>query len=261
MGAVRILWIDLCSQPSGRELFKTLPDEHDALWVDRFENIARVIHQFRPELACVEFDYPDKVSLRAVPKIKQTCPTVPLLMFTEYHSEALAVWAFRSGIWDYRVKPINRRTLRRSIEVSAASVKFGDHSSLCRNRLPEDLIEPAGHLQRAPTAARATSLAVAYIAGHFWQNITRDKLAGICHLSPSAFSRAFRNEHGTTFEHFLLEYRVDKARGLLAEPRMTVSQVAYSSGFNDVSYFSRVFKRLSGITPSVFQQQAQRLST
>lgn len=260
MGVARLLWIDLRSRPSERELFKSLPDKYEVARIDRFENMARAIRQFRPRLACIDFDYPDKGSLQAMSDIKQRYPVLPLLMFTEYHSEALAVWAFRSGVWDYRVKPVSRRVLRRSIEVLTTGTESQNPDLQLRSRLPEDLIDPAGHLQKQPATARTTSAAVAYIEKNFHQQITRDALADICHLSPSAFSRAFRREHGTTFEHFLLAYRVGQARGLLLEPQMTVSEAAYASGFNDVSYFSRVFRQLSGATPSVFQRRTRRPS-
>jgi len=176
-------------------------------------------------------------------------------MFTEYHSEALAVWAFRSGVWDYRVKPVAERILTRSIELLAASAEARRPDPLRGKGLPADLIEPAGHLQRPPSVARKTGLAVAYIAGHFDQDLKRDALADLCHLSPSEFSRAFRLEQGSTFAHFLLEFRIGKARAFLAEPHMAISEVAYSAGFNDTSYFSRAFRRLGGVTASQYQRR------
>lgn len=257
MDAVRLLWIDLSTQPSDQGLFKSLSDEHEATRVDRLESAPGAIHQLHPQLACIEFDYPDEIRLQAVRMLKLTFPTLPLLMFTEYHSEALAVWAFRSGVWDYRVKPVTGRTLARSIKGIMANVESRVHDALCRNRLSEGLIAPAGHLQRPPLTARKTSKAIAYITRHFDHDITRDALADLCHLSRSEFSRAFKNEQDTTFEHFLLEYRIAKARNFLTEPHMTISQAAYFAGFNDTSYFSRIFKRLSGVTPSDYQRRVR----
>ena len=89
------------------------------------------------------------------------------------------------------------------------------------------------------------------------QDLKRGALADLCHVSPSEFSHAFRREQGTTFEHFLLEYRVAKARDFLAEPHMAISQVAYSAGFSDASYFSRVFRRLTGVTASEYQRRVR----
>lgn len=257
MGLARLLWIDLCSQSAPSGLFHLVATNHEAARVDLLESIAEAIRQLRPQLVCIEFDYPDEARLQAVAVVKRTAPTLPLLMFTDYHSEALAVWAFRSGVWDYRVKPITSGTLARSIEVLFTNIELGAQTQLHGTRLPTDLIEPAGHLQRPPSISRKTGMAVAWIAQHFDQDLKRDALAYICHLSPSEFSHAFRREQSTTFAHFLLAYRISKARDFLAKPNTTISQAAYAAGFNDASYFSRAFRRLAGLTASEYQRRVQ----
>lgn len=257
MGAVRLLWIDLCSQLPVHGLFQYVPSKHEAVRVDRLESVATAIQQLRPRLACVEFDYPDRTRLQAVPLLRNAAPKLPLLMFTEYHSEALAVWAFRSGVRDYRVKPINPRTLARILEVLLTLAESELPQRPSDSWLPADLIEPAGHLQRPPAASQRTGLAVAYIARHFGEDLRRGALAELCHLCPSEFSRAFRREQGTTFEHFLLEYRIAQARELLATPYTTISQAAYSTGFSDPSYFARVFRRVAGVTATEYQERVR----
>ena len=82
-------------------------------------------------------------------------------------------------------------------------------------------------------------------------------VADLCHLSESEFSRAFHREHGVSYRRFLLHYRIDRAREFLAEPLASVSQVAYEVGFNDLSYFGRVFRRIVGVPASHFQQRLQ----
>lgn len=257
MAAVRLLWMDLCRPSLAGKLFDSVPARHQTVMVDKFESAAAAIHQLRPQLACIEFDYPDETRLQNVSLFRTTFPTLPLLMFTEYHSEALAVWAFRSGVWDYRVKPVTHQTLARTIEVLLANVESRRRRGPIGSWLPADLIEPAGHLQRPPSISHKTGMAVAYIARHFDQDLRRDALAELCHVCPSEFSRAFKREQGTTFEHFLLEFRISKARDLLAKPHMTISQAAYSAGFSDASYFSRVFRRLVGVTASEYQSSVQ----
>lgn len=258
MGAVRLLWVDLCSQQLAHGLFQLVPARHDTTRIDRLGSIVDAVRQLRPHLACIEFDYPDNGRLQAVPILTGRFPELPLLMFTEYHSEALAVWAFRSGVCDYRVKPISRSTLARTIEMLFAHTGPRPQDRSPGPWLPSDLIEPAGHLQRPPSTSHRTGAAVAYIARHFEQDLRRDALADLTHVSPSEFSRVFTREQGATFKHFLLEYRIAKARDYLAEAHMTISQVAYAVGFTDVSYFSRVFRQLAGVTASEYQRRVRQ---
>ena len=65
-----------------------------------------MIRRVAPQILCFEYDYPDLKGLRTLQKTKHQFPSLPVLMVTEYHSESLAVWAFRAGIWDYLVKPV-----------------------------------------------------------------------------------------------------------------------------------------------------------
>lgn len=256
MGAVRILWIDLCRQPVTGGLAQLVPGHHEVRRIDGSASALEAVRDFRPKFACIEFDYPDRMRLGTLTSLRRVFSGLPLLMFTEYHSEALAVWAFRSGVWDYRVKPLDVQSFTRSIEVLVELVQPRPLGRTCERSLPSDLIEPAGHLRRPPATARKSGAAVAYIAVHFDQAVKRDMLARLCHLSRSEFSRVFRREQGMTFEHFLLEYRIAQARELLGEPSSTVAQAAYASGFRDPSYFSRTFHRLVGVTASEYRQRA-----
>jgi AraC-like DNA-binding protein len=151
---------------------------------------------------------------------------------------------------------VDTRTLASSIEVLADPTRPGMAGSVDCRRLPPDLIEPAGHLRQPPTTARMTAPAVDYIANHLDQDLTRRALAALCHRSISEFSRAFKREQGTTFELFLLEHRIAQARDLLADGPATIGQVAYAVGFHDPAYFSRVFRKLVGMTASEYRRRA-----
>jgi AraC-like DNA-binding protein len=233
-----------------------VPLQHQVSRIDRHHSPIEAVKRFRPDFVCAEFDYPDKTCLRAVEAVCRTFPELPMFVLTEHHSEALAVWALRIRVWDYRVKPVDSDTFTRCIGVLADATQPGSAGSKSWRRLPPDLVERAGHLRRPPTTTRRTSMAVGYIANYFAQDLSRRKLADLCHLSVSEFSRAFRREQGTTFEDFLLAHRIAQARELLAERHSTIGAVAYAVGFNDPAYFSRAFRKLVGVTASEYRRGA-----
>lgn len=255
MRAVRILWVDLCVLPARHGPCRLVPAQHSVGRIDRTHCPIEAVNRFRPAFACVEFDYPDRSRLRVVEVLRRAFPKLPVFVLTEYHSEALAIWAFRIGVWDYRVKPLDATTLTRSIEVLADLTEAAATFAAAR-QLPPDLIEPAGHLRQAPMTAGRTAPAIGHIANHFDQELTRHALADLCHLSESEFSRAFRREQGTTFECFVLSHRITQARELLAEGHTAIGQVAYAVGFRDPAYFSRAFRKLVGMTASEYREQA-----
>jgi AraC-like DNA-binding protein len=71
-------------------------------------------------------------------------------------------------------------------------------------------------------------------------------------MCKSEFSRTFKREHAETFFEFVLRTRVHRAAELLAAGNVAVKEVAYAVGFNDVSYFGRVFRRHFGVAPSQY---------
>jgi len=71
-------------------------------------------------------------------------------------------------------------------------------------------------------------------------------------MNASQFSRAFKQTYDLTFQEFLLRYRVRASREQLQSPRAKIAEVAYNVGFSDPSYFTRVFKRFIGMSPSEY---------
>ncbi|MBS0516438.1 MAG: DNA-binding response regulator [Proteobacteria bacterium] len=259
MAGLRAIWIDFCRVPHQHGLFEDAQHDCDVLRVTLPEAISSAVHEHRPHFLCIEYDYPDQAHLRAVPLVRREFPGQPVLMLTEFHSEALAIWAFRSRVWDYRVKPVEPRTLARLFEEMARTSRTASGDGWLADSLSSDLIAPAGHLRKPLVAAPHTAAAVSWISEHYAEVCRIDTIAGLCHLSESEFSRVFHREHGMSFRRFLLQYRIAKARDFLAEPHASVSEVAYAVGFNDLSHFGRMFRRIVGM-PATHYQRRLRLS-
>ena len=71
------------------------------------------------------------------------------------------------------------------------------------------------------------------------------EVAQLCGLGPFQFSRAFKHDLGTTFREFLIQRRINHALQLFGNPKASVTEVAFAAGFNDLSYFARVFRRFT----------------
>jgi two-component system response regulator YesN len=101
---------------------------------------------------------------------------------------------------------------------------------------------------------RPTQPALQFIADNLHRHLSLADCARVCHLSPCEFSRRFHAEHGVTFSQYVLRLRVERAARLLSERPCSVSDAAYSVGFNDLSYFARVFRRIVGMPASAYRQ-------
>jgi AraC-like DNA-binding protein len=95
---------------------------------------------------------------------------------------------------------------------------------------------------------------LSYIHEHLTERIAVDDLSRRAYLSRNIFFKFFKEQFGLTPVEYINRERVKLAKQLMMnEPRNTIQTVSNMSGFNDVNYFIRVFKKMEGITPKVFQ--------
>ena len=87
------------------------------------------------------------------------------------------------------------------------------------------------------------------LRSHLEGNVRIADLAAACQLSPSHFSRCFRESFGTSVHQWLIMLRIDAAKNLLRETDLSLAEVGVRSGFCDQAAFSRAFTTLEGTTP------------
>ncbi|MFA5330273.1 MAG: AraC family transcriptional regulator [Prolixibacteraceae bacterium] len=94
-----------------------------------------------------------------------------------------------------------------------------------------------------------------YVINNSQQEITLEKVASIAYLSTSAFCRYFKKRTNKTFIQLLNEIRISNACRLLAEGNLPVSEICYSIGYSNESYFIRQFKKITGLTPLTYKKK------
>jgi two-component system response regulator YesN len=93
-----------------------------------------------------------------------------------------------------------------------------------------------------------------YIEAHFHETISLDHLASHVFFSKSYVSKLFRENVGLTFIAYLNNLRVEHSCNLLLTTHLQISEIAQQCGFDDRSYFSKVFKRIKGLKPSQYRR-------
>lgn len=106
--------------------------------------------------------------------------------------------------------------------------------------------------------ADAMTKAIKYINGHYTEEITLDDVAGTVFLSPSYFSKLFSEEMGCHFTAYLNKLRIEKSKLLLTGSAIPLVDVAGLVGYEDQSYFTKVFKRITGLSPGKYRESGGR---
>ena len=131
---------------------------------------------------------------------------------------------------------------------------FAQHLSLVANEL---MIKQSAAEPPAVTKARA------FIAEHLGEELSLPQVAHAASMSAFYFCKVYKATTGLTFTDYVSRARVEKTKQLLLNPNMRVSEAAYEAGFQSLSQFNRVFRRVEGQSPSTYRDDlhgASRLS-
>ena len=98
--------------------------------------------------------------------------------------------------------------------------------------------------------------AVQHIQAHYGEKLTLESIAHTVSISPSYLSRTFKKEAGISLMQFLNRVRIEKSKALLANSSTPLAQIAQQCGFEDQSYYTKVFKSVCGTTPLQFRKSS-----
>ena len=92
-----------------------------------------------------------------------------------------------------------------------------------------------------------------FISQHFNDSLNLNTVANHVHLHPAYFSSIFKQSTGSTFKEYLNMVRIEESKRLLSNTNISIIEIAIATGFEDQSYFTKVFKKYTGITPKQYR--------
>ncbi|MGG4552634.1 helix-turn-helix domain-containing protein [Paenibacillus humicus] len=102
--------------------------------------------------------------------------------------------------------------------------------------------------------------ALLYIGQKYKEDISMEQSAEYVNLSPYYFSKLFKQHTGENFIDYVTRLRMEEAKRLIGEQRLSLKEICFEVGYNDPNYFSRVFKKTTGMTPTEYRQQLEKPS-
>ncbi len=208
------------------ECFLVHHKEHQAAWKLFMANpVDLVLLDHTKESPC----------FRLLSQFKSSKPSIPVVIMTAQGSEGVAVKAFRQGARDYFNKPLPMDELELTFRNILGACSASDSGT------------------RA--AAEGLELAFQHVHSHFKSSLTLAVAAEKAGMSVSSFVRSFKKKTGLTFVDYVNSLRLSLAGKRLKESRLSLLDIALSSGFNNQSHFNRVFRKFHGMTPGEYRRR------
>lgn len=200
-------------------------------------------------------------------------PTDSLTVANVYFDERVLFdslpWLFRDSIRSQRLLSAGTSHWRAPVEAFSETVSWVTELErrgtaphmirvgllTCIMALVTDLGDPASSEVRSTPTRELSSEAVARISADPHLEWTVDGLAASANMSPSHFSRIFRDEIGTSPARFVSQVRIERAAQLLVSTHLSVAHIAERVGMHDANYFARSFRRAYGASPKQYRSR------
>jgi len=176
-------------------------------------------------------------------------PCVPVVVMTGYGSERICASAFKLGARDYFPKPVLLDDLLRSVR---GILSPGPREEATRGAEVGMVSQrPPGLGPPPPGPDLPIRKAITLIHERYWDHLSLGHLAREEGMSKYHLSR-FKAVMGVTFRQHLLRFRLERAKMLLSSTSLSITEIAQEVGFSDLPRFDKLFKRYTGIAPSVY---------
>ncbi len=178
--------------------------------------------------------------------------------FIKIRVTELIVLISRIDAYASKTKNVSLETAAQNLKQIQQAETFEDLSALLHTAL-DQASGNSSSLQGAPHAATMQKIKN-FILENFTRKVTLKELSYMAGFSPPYFSTLFREEMGENFSKYINRLRVEKAGKLLIETKMSLSEIAALCCFEDQSWFSKIFKSFTGISPGKYRNQGGSLN-
>ena len=213
----------------------------------------------KPRVAILDINMPGLTGLDVARQIRRERLNCVILFLTAYDNFEYARQAIAVRALDYLLKPYDEQELIACVDVA---LHLSDR--LARNRLyldyfrTEDGEEPAPQEERGDKErlSQIRESICAYIHANYASDLSLQSISQALNYSEAYFCKLFKQCFGVNFSAYLNDYRIDKSKELLTTTDIGVKDISEACGYADSSYFARVFKRQTGMTPSDYRMNA-----
>jgi YesN/AraC family two-component response regulator len=196
------------------------------------------------DLVLADIRMPVMDGLAFARQLRERKQQASVVMITGHDDFAYAQQALRAGVFDYLLKPVETEEMKACL------------SKWMQQREAADLREETGGAVEEEAEPSPVEAVKAYVKANLTGDITLTEAAAKVFLNPSYLSQLFKQQTNMNFTDYVLEERIAEAKRLLCTTSLRISDIAGRLGYADLAYFSAVFKKTAGVTPSEYRKAA-----
>jgi YesN/AraC family two-component response regulator len=213
------------------------------------EEAVELVECRMPDLLFTDIKMPVLSGLELVERIRRTNPDLRIVIVSGYSEFEYARRAIELGVDEYILKPVDVDGLRKTL--MRVRIRLESSAGQVESEFGLDSV-------RAGDADLVKAVAL-YLQENYRQPYSLERLAATFGCKPAYLLRLYRKATGSTPTQDMIRLRIEKAkRLLLGHSQLEVKQVAAAVGYEDPLYFSRLFKRETGLNPSAFKYSMDR---
>ena len=221
----------------------------------------------KPDLIFTDIRMPGLDGLQMIARLKEARHSAKVIILTGFRDFEYAQEAIKQGAYRFLLKPVRTEELKSAISEAVKEIKSARSKDIIYSNMEKRIKEYYGIEQsdnESPVQREKTddssanpkylvAKALSYIKANYHRDLTLKTVADEIYVSIWYLSKLLKKETGDNFINILNQIRVENAKKLLPDPNYKIYEVAKAVGFTDVPYFTKTFKKITGLTPMEYK--------
>lgn len=206
---------------------------------------AELIRTLQPQILFTDIRMPGRDGLTMVAGLRSEFPDMQIAVLTGYRDFAYAQEAIRLGVTRFLLKPSKMDEINEALQAMVERL----------DKLPQ---EEKTDEQSQSAGSFLVNQAYSYMREHYAEKLTLQTVADCCYVSQWHLSKLLNKYAEKSFYDILNAIRIQKAKELLADPKLKIGQIGELVGYADTAHFARTFRKLEGMSANEYRNSLRR---
>ena len=261
-----------------RKLERNFGDSCEILEALNGREVLNLYREKAPHILILDIEMPGITGLEAAERIRQKDRNCSIIFLTAFDEFSYARKAITVGALDYLLKPCAEKELLSAVE---EGIRRADRAEAAKAAAAEETFTPgkrgapgtlpgsahlgqqgesggAGDVQEGKGLRGQQEIIRSFIDHNFMYDLSVQDIAAELGYSEAYFCKLFKQYFGQSFISYLTEYRIGRAIKMMEDISVSVKDAGKAVGYSDPNYFTKVFKRVKGVNPSEYRNNAQK---